>query len=883
MKAFYCVGTHWDREWYEPFQEYRMWLVELIDEAMDLMETEPEFRCFHLDGQAVVLEDYLDIRPEQRQRFLEHLQSSRFQAGPWYNLPDEWLVSGESLVRNLARGRRVCRELGFEPMDFGYTPDQFGHIAALPMLMHGFGIAAGICWRGTQDEHFPAQFTWVGPDGSRVPYQKLMDKGSYSAYDFFVRRPIEKDGISEGACREHFGKYWQEEIERAPLPLVLMIDAIDHQRPKREMLDVFNAVRDTHPEVEFIWGSFADYGHAVAARAGELPEYRGELREPLRTGDRLPQYLIVHTISSRYDLKKRNDACQALLELWGEPYALFQQMAGGAPVVRYLDKAWQYLLKNHPHDSICGCSIDQVHRDMHYRFDQSELLADGLVRRSMAALASSSAEEAAWKNLVVHNPLPFARNVVAELEVPMPPDYAKETGKSYLDGLATGEHINKFRLVTNDGRDVPFQHVRIDRGVTHHMRNALGRGVIRTADVYTVAAEVDVPACGWTTLRVESTDAATRAVTSLRTGPLCAGNAHLTLEVRPDGRARVGRTDGAGQYEGLFLYEDCGDGGDGWTLGRLVDDTVYCTPGSEVTTAIDEEGPLRVTFRIERRLRLPERMERGRWRRSAARTVLEVTDFLTVERDAPFVRVRTHVNNTVCDHRLRVLFPTGQAAARSFAETPFALVERETAVPPETAGWHERINPEKAFTGYFGVQHAEGGLAVICPAGLHEYEATPQGVLALTLYRSFFQTVMTNGETHGELLGPLEFEYLLYPFAGEFDAVEAARRLAEARAGLRAHWADADAEAPERSFLALEQNVCVLTALKPADDGEGGVLRLWNPTREAVCEEVRFGVPVKSVRRCNLEERALEDLEVSGDVVRVEVGAGALCNLRFAW
>ena len=883
MKAFYCAGTHWDREWYEPFQEYRMWLVELIDEAMDLMEAEPEFRCFHLDGQAVVLEDYLDIRPEQRDRFLGHLKSGRFQAGPWYNLPDEWLVSGESLVRNLARGRRVCRQLGFEPMDFGYTPDQFGHIAALPMLMHGFGIAAGICWRGTQDEHFPAQFMWVGPDGSRVPYQKLMDKGSYSAYDFFVRRLVEEDGISEESCRARFGKYWQEEIERASVPLVLMIDAIDHQRPKREMLDIFNILRDTHPEIEFIWGSFADYGHAVAARAEELPEYRGELREPLRTGDRLPQYLIVHTLSSRYDLKKRNDQCQALLEHWAEPYALFQRMAGGAPVLRYLDKAWEYLLKNHPHDSICGCSIDQVHRDMHYRFDQSELLGDGLVRRSMAQLAASSAEEDAWKNLVVHNPLPFARNVVAELELPMPPDYAKETGKSYLDGLATGEQINKFRLVAQDGRDVPFQHVRIERGVTHHMLNELGRGSVRTADVYTVAAEVEVPACGWTTLRVESTEDATRSVTSLRTGPLSAANEHITLEVSTDGRASLRCNGGAGGYEGLFLYEDCGDGGDGWTIGRLMDDIVYRTPGSEVTTAVEEDGPLRTTYRIERRFRLPERMARGQWRRSEERGVLEVTDFLTVERHAPFVRVRTRVNNTISDHRLRVLFPTGQPAERSFAETPFALVERDTAIPPETATWHERINPEKAFTGYFGVQHAEGGLAVLCPGGLHEYEATPGGDLALTLYRGFFQTVMTNGEPDGELLGPLEFEYLLYPFAGNFNPIEASRHLAGARAGVRVHGANADARPAGNSFLALERNACVLTALKPADDGEGGVLRLWNPSGQAVRERVRFGVPVTSAQRCNLEERPFEDLDMAEGAVDIEVGPGALYTLRFAW
>ena len=114
MKAYYCVGTHWDREWYEPFQEFRMWLVELIDELMDLMDKDPEYRCFHLDGQAVVLQDYLEVRPERRERLVGLLKEGRLIAGPWYDLPDEWLISGESYVRNLMMGMRVCRELGVE-------------------------------------------------------------------------------------------------------------------------------------------------------------------------------------------------------------------------------------------------------------------------------------------------------------------------------------------------------------------------------------------------------------------------------------------------------------------------------------------------------------------------------------------------------------------------------------------------------------------------------------------------------------------------------------------------------------------------------------------------------------------------------------------------
>jgi len=409
MKAFYCVGTHWDREWYEPFQEFRMWLVELIDELMDLMERDPRYLSFHLDGQTIVIEDYLEIRPEQRERLLRFLKERRILIGPWYNLPDEWLVSGESLVRNLMRGIRTCRELGIMPLNFAYTPDQFGHIAALPMIMSGFGLKVGIVWRGTQDETYPAQFIWEGPDGSDMVYYKLMDKGSYGPFDFLARTPVKKAGFTDESFKKHFEPYFAEEKARGAAPVVLMLDAIDHQRPDPEMPGLMENLQRRYPEIEFIWGTLEQYGEELLKHRQAYPRRKGELRDPARDSRRVGQYLIVHTLSSRADIKKRNDECTALLEKWCEPYALFALMAGHTPITRYLANSWDYLLKNHPHDSICGCSIDQVHTDMHYRFDQAQMLGEGLLRRNLATIGKATSDNEHWRRFVVHNPLPLPR------------------------------------------------------------------------------------------------------------------------------------------------------------------------------------------------------------------------------------------------------------------------------------------------------------------------------------------------------------------------------------------------------------------------------------------------------------------------------------------
>lgn len=881
MKAFYCVGTHWDREWYEPFQEFRMWLVELIDELIDLMKKDPEYKSFHLDGQAVVLQDYLEIRPEKKKALVDLLKSRRLVAGPWYDLPDEWLISGESYVRNLMMGMAVCRSLGIEPMRFAYTPDQFGHIAALPMIMAGFGLKAGICWRGTQDENYPAHFVWIGPDGSRMVTHKLRDVGSYGPFDFAVRGQLKRDGYPAEKIAEYFDPYFKAESERTQAPLVLLLDAIDHQRPDPKAPWLLKELASRYKHIEFVWETLEGYGEEMLKHAANLPERSGELREPARDAERGGQYLIVHTISSRYPIKKRNDQCQAAMEKWAEPSALFQLMAGGAPILSYLNKAWEYLLRNHPHDSICGCSIDQVHRDMRYRFDQCEQISDGIIRRAIARTAKASHTADARKNVVLHNPLPFVRSGVFEVAIPFATDWPKR----FVDGLTTGERVNKFVLRNKEGGRVPFQLSRIERDVEHKLLADDGRNNTQGVDVYHVAVEMTLPSCGYAGFSVEPTDEGTRNAGTRMTGPLSASTGALTFWLNPDGTACIMHKPSGAVYEDLFLYEDCGDSGDGWTRGKLINDIVYRSPGSRVSTAIEEDGALRTVFRVEREFDLPRMMDRKTSWRSEDRTTLRVTDFIHVEKGAPYIRVRTRLHNTCMDHRLRVLFPTNIQSKTSFAETPFAIVERPIHAPAESSRWQERINPEKAFTTFFGIRSQSNGLAVLAPFGLHEYEVTPtpERSLALTLFRSTFKTVGTPGEPDGQLLEDMEFEYLLYPFGNEFDANQAMRLVAGTQTGTRTHGAETLPEPYSFLDIHTEDDVTV-TALKPSADGKAGVIRLWNPEPKSVEAVIALAHPATSAALCNLNEEPIEEIAVSANGrIPVSVPARGLATIRFEW
>ena len=160
--------THWDREWYQPFESFRARLVRMFDSLIDLFERDPEFKHFVMDGQTVPLDDYLEIRPDRRETIEKLIRDGRLAAGPNYMLPDEFLIGGEAWVRNLMFGIRSARAYG-KVMDIGYSPDAFGHIAHLPAILRGFGIESVLIWRGVGRAVSTRSFVRVLPRGLFAP------------------------------------------------------------------------------------------------------------------------------------------------------------------------------------------------------------------------------------------------------------------------------------------------------------------------------------------------------------------------------------------------------------------------------------------------------------------------------------------------------------------------------------------------------------------------------------------------------------------------------------------------------------------------------------------------------------------------------------------
>ena len=357
--------THWDREWYLPFEQFRLRLGAVVDGVLDTLERDPSFTTFTLDGQAIVLEDYVEVRPENEGRLRALLDAGRLEVGPSYVLPDEILVGGEPLVRNLLLGRHVCRRFGVEPSRAGYLPDSFGHPAQMPQILAGFGIRTCLFSRGMGDQldDVGVLFRWHAGPAEIVACQM------HPHYDNFARLTWYHD--AEERVRgivDAFGDL----VRAAGSDVIVLANGSDHLPIEPELPEILAELSRTFG-AEFRIGRYEDH----APETGGLPEYEGEL-----VGSRL-QNVLRGVNSARIYLKQANERAERRL-LAIETAAALRTLRGEAPYpAADLRLAWRNLLRNHPHDSICGCSCDEVHRDMLVRYEQLDRTLDYVEREAL--------------------------------------------------------------------------------------------------------------------------------------------------------------------------------------------------------------------------------------------------------------------------------------------------------------------------------------------------------------------------------------------------------------------------------------------------------------------------------------------------------------------
>jgi mannosylglycerate hydrolase len=726
--------THWDREWYSPYQTFRLRLIDLLDEFLPRLEADPSYARFLLDGQMAVVDDYLAIRPEAEPVLRRLAAAGRITVGPWYILMDEFLVSGETIIRNLQLGIERAAAFG-GAMPVGYLPDMFGHIAQMPQLLKLGGFGHAVVWRGVPAAVDRTGFWWEAPDGSAVRAEYL------------------RVGYSNGAAMPEDAKALVRRVAAHEAELgtflidrespMLWMNGTDHQTPQAWLGRVVAEANSIQEDYRLVVSSLAEY--LAGAPTDGLPRWGGELRSGARAN------LLMGVASNRVDVKQAAARAERALERQAEPLCALWLPADRWPAA-LLGEAWREVIRNSAHDSICACSTDDVGLAVLHRFAEAFGIADGLRRRALTMAAVSMSGDGP----IVVNPSARARHGVVELTVagdePMEgaqivssrlatsvdvtgrgEDFAPLMGQLMADGFLSEGEMRAIDLnVGDDGVDIVFRAARGElpsAGLASVMAEAFAQAgahrdqplrlrVERAASQRVAVHVPDVPGFGWAAL-----SPGPLSVPPVVAGPNTLSNGLVELTVnRDDGTFALGRD---GEPSGLDRLVDDGDDGDTYNFSPPDRDKMVDRPVA-VSVEQVEAGPVRGRLRVTRRFQWPERIVEGA--RTGAREVEVLTD-LEVRAGEDLVRVTTTLDNQCRDHRLRAWFPLPSAATTSRAECAFAMVERGLSAE---GGPHEfglATFPSRRFV-------SAGGLTIL-HEGLLEYELVDGGrALALTLVRA---------------------------------------------------------------------------------------------------------------------------------------------------
>jgi hypothetical protein len=723
-------------------------LVDTLDDLVDLMESDPSYTRFLVDGQMAAIDDYLEVRPENEDALRALAAAGRLTMGPWYILMDEFLVSGETIVRDLQMGLARAAAFG-GAMPVGYLPDMFGHIAQMPQILRLAGLEHAVVWRGVPSSITRTGFWWEAPDGSTVRAEYLpVGYGNGAVLPDDAKALVRR-------VEDH-----EQEVGSFLIDDLLLMNGSDHLPPQPWLGTIVAEANAIQDDYAFEITSLPEY--LGRAPTDGLERWTGELRSGARAN------MLMGVTSNRVDVKRAAARTDRELVRRAEPYAALFLPPGKWPA-SLLDIAWRDVVRCSAHDSICACSVDEVVDAVIHRYAEARQVAEGVASRALTALGRSMAEPGP----VVVNPSSRPRGGVVELVVGAsePPGDAVQVVSERL-GLPGSMTLDADTVRTILGmlqgpkidNDAWVQEIRIEEDESGiDLTIAVGpeeRPGVAIAeakqDLYTrlgarpdvsvrvrldqppirriVARVAGVPGFGWTAFSPAPLDhpATVTAPEGAGSAPVVLTNGLVTVSIDPD--------DGTFSVDGLAGFGrlvDGGDLGDSYNYSPPRSDSFVDSPES-VTVVPGERGPVRATAAITSVYRWPDRVD-GKSQERTGGHLVEVVTTVEIRADERPVRVTTSFVNPSRDHRLRVHLPLPEPAATSEAECAFATVER---------GLTAEGRPDELGLPTFPAQRfvRAGGLTVVHD-GVTEYELVdlepedPGGprrarTLALTLLRS---------------------------------------------------------------------------------------------------------------------------------------------------
>ncbi|MBQ8533617.1 MAG: hypothetical protein IJ462_02165 [Clostridia bacterium] len=865
-KRFYSIisHTHWDREWYISFEQFRIRLVSLMNNLLDILDNDEEYR-FHLDAQTIVLDDYLEIHPENRQKIIDYIKDGRLLIGPWYVQNDFHLTSGEATVRNLIIGIKSAENYG-KCTKVGYAADQFGLCSQLPQILNGFDIDTCIFGRGYA--RHDTQFYWRSQNGSRVLCEHM-----FQWYNNLQRLPDNaKNSLS------FIRQKGNDCGERTSSSSVLLMNGVDHLEAQENLTKIIHDVRPLLDQNETLCqDTMPEYMQRLKEEIKELglvlQEFEGEFR------DLGSNNVLSGTLSSRIHLKKTNARIQSEIERGFEPnYAELCMLGLAKYPLGYSNYLWKTLIQNHPHDSICGCSIEAVHNHMMDRFIRIDENLDSLNYNAnenyLMHVDRTGIDQNAVFVMCVNNSV-YAYNGIFEADIEM----------------LQNEDIGGFTLKDKNGKNIPFEVIDIKKNVSRRILSPInlpGEAVVTRYKIAFNPGKVK----GLSRKVLIATPAANSLAVTENTKKYSYQMENEFLKVKINKNGTVDLTEKASNktFSGILYFKDFADRGNVYIYEHGTKEEEFDSLSQKVTVTLLKETKLIKSRLIKTKIKVDRDMAKGE---------IPIEMKLTLKAGSKHLDVEIKVDNILENHRLRIMLPTDIAGDINYSGQPFDVIVRNKVSKYPS----DENHPNTDFVGIDGDGY---GIALL-NEGLYEYEhmTDNRNTLALTILRSIGR-ITDSWENRNSLAkvwqvpdGQMKGEHIcrlsVYPYKGDHTAANVVN---EAASFLTAPYTftqhinynkfiggrpfvqstdipllfyrdleNADIIVPlEKTFVTMEQNVenaMMLSAFKGAENSDGVILRLYNTTEKEVDFTLKFGFTIKKAFITNMNEDEKYGLGIS--------------------
>lgn len=858
MKKVHIVPhMHWDREWYFSTEESRILLVNNMKEIMDMLENNPDYPYFVMDGQTAILEDYLAVKPQDKERIKKLVEEGKLIIGPWYTQTDEMVVGGESIVRNLLYGIKDCGEFG-DYMKIGYLPDSFGQSAQMPQILNGFDIKHSMFWRGCSERKGTGktEFNWTSDDGSEVVVQMLPLGYAIGKY-----LPTNID-----ALKKRMEKYFPVLDKGATTEHEILPNGHDQMPVQKNIFNVIEKLKELYTDREFFLSRYENI----------FEELDKESNRDTISGEFLDgKYMRVHRsiFSTRMDIKAANARIESKITNILEPLASIAYSLGFEYHHGLIELIWKEIMKNHAHDSIGCCCSDKVHKEIMNRFLLAEEKVDRLIEFYKRKITDAISCEKALDKLTIFNLMPYEREEIIRAQI---------ITKMKSFEIVNDEDIKlDFQVIHKEEIDAGL----IDRQIVHY-------GNYDPFMIYTIEFKDVVPAMGYKTYLIKESEFMIEkeyeAVNKI-------DNDFYEIEVNENGTLKILDKKINKTFDNVLLMENGGDEGDEYDFSPLVDEKLIFNTHVKAEYSI-KKNKFNNEIKISYRLDVPKNIESRKNNNIDGYVDFNIS--INVPNDKARIDIVFDIDNQACDHRIRTYIPTNIASKFSVSDNQFGYIKRDVYDEAmdvwEKEGWDERPDSIYPMLTFVGLSDDKHGVAVLTNS-TREFEIVGEkfDTIAITLFRSVGflgkeEMVRRPGRPSGIKL-PTPDSQLIGNIIIDFAIATHEKSTLEANVANMAKQYltpmvtynkmpynamklnDSEVSTPY-SYSLLKQcdENLVLSVIKKAEKEEGLVIRMYNPNEYEESTNLLFNRSIKEAVKANLNERKIEKINIEDSSIKVK-------------